>query len=274
MQQILKYKWLIAAISSLALISCEKVVDLDLNTAESRIVIEGNITSEPGPYSVSLTTSGDYYTSEGINPISGASIIIKDELGQSDTLIEMEAGKYLTSLMTGESNMTYTIVVNYNDITYSGAETLPEKVFIDSLSYELMENIGPGSGHEEKTSYTIFCSFLDPITTENYYRFIVLVNGKPVGGFRNYYYLASDQLFNGQLVEYPIRGIEANMGDIVNISLETIGYNTYEYFRTLNDALSSGGMGSTPYNPVTNLNNDALGYFGAYTIDMKSVVLN
>lgn len=274
MQNIYKYKWLLAVISSLALISCEKVIDLDLNTAEPRMVIEGNITSEPGPYLVSLTTSGDYYTAEGINAISGANITITDDLGNSDALIEMEAGKYFTSNMTSESNRTYTIVVNYNDISYSGSETLPEKVLIKSLSYEEMEGIGPGSGNGEEPRYTIFCSFLDPVETENYYRFDVLVNGIPVGGERSYYYLISDQLFNGQLVEYPIRGVEANPGDIVIINLQTIGYNTYEYFRTLNDALSTGGMGSTPYNPVTNLSNNALGYFGAYTNDTKSVILN
>jgi len=274
MQKIYKYKWLLAVISSLALISCEKVIDLDLNTAEPRIVIEGNITSAPGPYLVSLTTSGDYYTADGINPISGASITITDEFGHSDTLFELEAGKYLTSTMTSESNRTYTIVVNYNDVEYSGAETLPEKVLINSLAYEEMEGIGPGSGNGEEAYYTIFCSFLDPVETDNYYRFDVLVNGIQIGGKRSYYYLTSDQLFNGQSVEYPIRGVEAKPGDIVNVSLQTIGYNTYEYFRTLNDALSSAGMGSTPYNPVTNLNNNALGYFGAYTNDTKSVILN
>ncbi len=276
MRKIYKYKWLLAVISSLALISCEKVIDLDLNTAEPRIVIEGNITSEPAPYIVTLSTSGDYYTAEGIVPISGASITITDELNHTDTLYEYRDGIYLTNNITSEANRTYTLVVNYNNKEYSGSETLPHKVYIDSLSYEKMEFGGPGGGGEgeEKSYYIIYCSFLDPIETIDYYRFDVLVNGLPSGGFRSYYYLASDQLFNGQILEYPIRWVEALPGDTINISLQTIGFNTYEYFRTLNDALSSGGMGSTPYNPVTNLSNNALGYFGAYAADSKTIVLD
>lgn len=62
-------------------------------------------------------------------------------------------------------------------------------------------------------------------------------------------------------------------GDTISIELNSIGFNTFEYFRTLNDALNSGGMGSTPYNPITNLNNDALGYFGTYTSDTEQFIV-
>ncbi|MBC8319801.1 MAG: DUF4249 domain-containing protein [Bacteroidetes bacterium] len=273
MQKILKYSWLFIFIS-FTLVSCEKVIDLDLNTAEPRLVIEGNITSNPGPYLVSLSTSGDYYTTHGINPVSGANIIISNELGHADTLFEFKPGIYHTSTLTGETNRTYTIVVDYNGKEYSGSETLPHKVYIDSLSYEKMEFTGPGGGGgEDKPRYSIYCTFLDPIETVDYYRFDILVNGIPMGGFRSYYYLASDQLFNGHIVQYPIRWVESQPGDTVTISLHTIGFNTWEYFRTLNDALSGGGMGSTPYNPITNLSNNALGYFGAYAIDSKNLVV-
>jgi hypothetical protein len=275
MQKSNKYIFLLAVISSSILMSCEKVIDLDLNSAEPRIVIEGNITSEPSPSLVLLSSSGDYYTAQGIEPISGADITITDELGHSDTLIEYEAGIYYTSTIIGEANRTYTMVVNHNGNEYSGTETLPEKVLIDSLSYEKMEFGGPGggSGDEEKEYYIIYCSFSDPIETIDYYRFEILINGLPAEGYRSYYYLASDQLFNGQILQYPIRWVEAQPGDTVNISLQTIGFNTYEYFRTLNDALSGGGMGSTPYNPISNLSNNALGYFGAYTADNRNIIL-
>jgi len=276
MQKSIIHILVLAVISSFILMSCEKVIDLDLKSAEPRIVIEGNITSEPPPYLVLLSTSGDYYTAQGIEPVSGADITITDELGHSDTLFEVEAGIYLTTTMTGETNRTYTLAVNYNDKEYLGKETLPEKVLIDSLSYEKMEFGGPGGGPEDEENeyYIIYCSFLDPAETIDYYRFDILVNGLPSGGYRSYYYLASDQLFNGQLLDYPIRWIEAKPGDTINISLQTIGFNTYEYFRTLNDALSSGGMGSTPYNPISNLSNNALGYFGAYNSDSRRIIID
>jgi len=256
------------------LASCEKVVHLDLNSAETRIVIEGNITPNPGPYEVVIRTSGDYYTAEGIMPITGAKVIVSDDLGNSDTLSEESEGVYFTNTIVGESYRTYSLEVKYKDISYSGTELLPAKVFIDSLSYEEMPvGAGPPPEDEDKKMYIVFCNFLDPVETEDYYRFKIKINNESVESRGSSYILANDQLFNGQYVKYTIWGVEASPQDTVSIILETIGFNTFEYFRTLNDALSSGGMGSTPYNPISNLTNDALGYFGAYTSDKQSIIL-
>ena len=271
MKKIHNHIWIIAIIISALFMSCEKVIDLDLNSAEPRIVIEGNITSDPGPYQVSITTSGDYYTAEGIMPVSGAEVIVVDNLNHADTLSEVSDGKYLTKNLIGESDRTYSIKVVYKDKEYTGSDYLPTKVYIDSLSFEKMEFGGPGSGNKEKPRFTIYCYFTDPIETIDYYRFNVSVNDSTISGRMNYYSLSSDQLINGKYVKYALWGVEAMTGDTISVRLDCIGFNTYEYFRTLNDALSSGGMGSTPYNPISNLSNKALGYFGAYTADLKRI---
>jgi len=39
---------------------CQKVINVDLNVAAPKIVIEGLITDRRGPYSVSITKSGRY----------------------------------------------------------------------------------------------------------------------------------------------------------------------------------------------------------------------
>lgn len=266
------YIWILV-ISSFTLISCEKVIDLDLNSSEPRIVIEGNITSDPGPYEVSVTTSGDYYTAEGIQPISGATIILNDDFGNYDTLTEEVNGKYLTNNLIGESDRNYSIKVIYNNIEYTGSDYLPNKVVIDSLNYEIMEN-GHGSPNEnEIPRWIVYCYFTDPAETADYYRLNIKVNGLTVSGAFNYYSLGIDQLVNGQPVKYSLWRVEAMPGDTISINLNSIGFNTYEYFRTLNDAISSGGMDGTPYNPLSNLSNDALGYFGAYTNDTKSFIV-
>lgn len=265
--------WIIAIVISFSMVSCEKVVHLDLNTAEAKIVIEGNISSDPGPYMVTITTSGDYYTAEGIMPITGAAVVISDDIGNVDTLTENTEGVYLTNEIEGESNRTYSINVSYNGEKYSGTEYLPHKICIDSLNYELLDDNQSPPSEEEKLLYTVYCYFTDPLETEDYYRFKIRVNGLIFGGNFNYYYLSSDLLFNGQHTTYGLWGIEALPGDTISIELNSIGFNTFEYFRTLNDALNSGGMGSTPYNPITNLNNDALGYFGTYTSDTEQFIV-
>jgi hypothetical protein len=260
-------------IVSFLLVSCEKVIHLDLNSAETRIVIEGNITPDAGPYEVVITTSGDYYTAEGIMPISGAQVIISDDIGNFDTLSEKLEGIYLTNNLLGESDRTYSLDIAYKGNSYSGSEYLPVKVTIDSLSYE--ENgVRPPPEEPENKIYNINCNFTDPEESEDYYRFTILINGEESESRRGgNYNVTSDQLFNGNPFQYTIWYVEAAPQDTITIVMDAIGFNTYEYFRTLNDALSSGGMGGTPYNPITNLSNDALGYFGAYTRDRKSIIL-
>ncbi len=259
---------------SFILVSCEKVIHLDLNSAETRVVIEGNITPGAGPYEVVIRTSGDYYTAEGIMPISGAQVIISDDFGTFDTLEEKLEGVYLTSKIVGESDRTYSLNVVYEDNSYSGSELLPIKVTIDSLGYdEIPKNAGPPPEEPENKVYNIYCYFHDPVETENYYRFTVLINGEEEENRRGNYNVTNDQLFNGQHIKYALWYVEAAPQDTITIVMDNIGFNTYEYFRTLNDALSSGGMGGTPYNPITNLNNDALGYFGAYARDNSNIVL-
>ncbi len=260
-------------ISSL-LASCEKVIDLDLNSAETRIVIEGNITPEVGPYEVIITTSGDYYTAAGIMPISGAQVILSDDIGNSDTLSETSDGIYLTDNMVGISEHTYSLEVVYEGNNYSGSEYLPSKVAIDSLSYEeIPKNAGPPPEESENKIYNIYCNFNDPPDNDDYYRFIILINGEESESRGGNYNITDDQLFDGQHVKYAIWYVEAAPQDTITIIMDAIGFNTYEYYRTLNDALSSGGMGGTPFNPISNLSNDALGYFGAYSRDKSSIIL-
>ena len=253
--------------------SCQKVVVLDLNTADPMIVIEGNITANQGPKTVYVTTSGSFYTAEGIGPIDDATVIFSDSEGNVDTLAMYAPGIYYTYEMDGVENVEYTIEVLHDGIVYTGSEVFPEKKLIDSLSFVVNEGLfGDGLNEDGDTTYNILCRFQDPEDTFDYYRFVVSLNDSLVQTGFGTYSVTDDELFNGQLFDYEITGTGAIKGDTVEIELQSTGYNTYKYYSTLNDALS-GGLGSTPYNPISNLNNDALGYFGAYTSDSQTIII-
>jgi hypothetical protein len=57
--------------------------------------------------------------------------------------------------------------------------------------------------------------------------------------------------------------------------IKTIDKATYDYFYTLRDVLSSDQAATSlaPANPNTNLTNGSLGYFSAYTVDTKTIIL-
>lgn len=84
-------------ILAITLISCIEEFDLELDHEEPKLVVEGLISTKPGPYLVRLTESRagalskprndefDYHDNE--IPVLGAIIIMSDNFGQVDTLI-------------------------------------------------------------------------------------------------------------------------------------------------------------------------------------------
>lgn len=249
--------------------SCEEVIDIDLKEAEPRLVVEGNITSSLGPYDVLLTTSGGYFDTEAVQPVSGASVFIEDEEGYREELFEKSPGIYRTDWMMGREGLNYTLDVEVEGTNYTATENLPHRVEIQELSIE--ESIFADFVESTEGVYDVHAVFEDPEDEQNYYRFFVYINGELPEDFRGYD-VSDDELFNGLTYTYSFYVIEANPGDEIKIEMQSTGYNTYEYFRTLNDALS-GRPGATPYNPITNLNNDALGYFGAYAVSTETIIV-
>jgi len=263
---------LIAAILS----SCQKVVVLDLNTVEPMLVIEGNITTKDDlPQTVFISTSGSFYTGEGIEAVGDATVILKDEEGTSITLEMYTPGVYFTYDYNPKENVEYSIEVTRKSEVYTGSEIFPTRKVIDTLSYVINKGFfGDGGLNEDGDStYNIICTFQDPEETLDFYRFVVHLNDSLIQAGFNTYMVTDDELFNGQLFDLEIMGTGAIKGDTVTVDLQSTGFNTYRYYYGLNDALNSGGMGSTPYNPISNLSNDALGYFGAYTSDVQIIII-
>ena len=93
---------LAGACLALASISCQKVISIDLNNANPQVVAEAVVTDGPGPYTVSLSRSGDYFTpSLYFPPVTHAFVTLADNLGLTDTLKETSDGTYRTSVLRG-----------------------------------------------------------------------------------------------------------------------------------------------------------------------------
>lgn len=258
------------AILALFLSSCEKVIDVDLKEAAPRLVIEGNISSSSGPYSVVISTSGGYFDTEAVKPVSDAVVFIRDEDGSSEQMFEKAPGIYRTDYWYGREQKNYFLDVAVDGELYTAEEYLPERVEIQELTVEssIFQQYVP-----DEEIYDVFCTFEDPGQVLNYYRFYIYINGELRQTDFRPYDVSDDELFNGLTYTYTFRRIEATSSDEIKIELQSIGPNTYEYFRTLNDALSAG-IGSTPYNPIGNFTNGALGYFGSYTVSTETVVVD
>jgi hypothetical protein len=255
------------------LYGCQQVVSIDLNTANPRVVVEGNIKDQPGPYSVFLSMTGSYFdTTLATPPISHAQVVITDDFGNRDTLEEVISGAYQSSTLIGVPGRTYTLSVKADGKEYMATSSMPSKVSIDSL-YAL-----PRHGLDGESGYDIYVTFKDPPELGNYYRInarsSALIPADSIDGRR--YRLFTDKLTNGNEMTERIRtGRNVSVGDTITIELCSIDKASYDYFHTLRDILSSDRSPTSlsPANPNSNISGDALGYFAAYTIDSKQIVL-
>jgi hypothetical protein len=102
------------------LFSCETTYNPDnLDSSEKIPVIQGLITDQPGPYTVTLAWASAYNSSSTTTYIKGATVTITDDDGNTATLTEGSSGKYLTdsATFTGVPGKTYTLHVKLSDGT-------------------------------------------------------------------------------------------------------------------------------------------------------------
>ncbi|MES2397718.1 MAG: DUF4249 domain-containing protein [Bacteroidota bacterium] len=255
--------------------SCQKVIELDLNSTDPVIVIEANVSNLPGPYSVELHKTVNFSDANIFPPCTGAAVTINDNAGNSELLTETTPGTYTTASLQGIVGRIYTISVTADGKNYQGVSNLPAPVTIDTLIVSTSTGFGPGGGGMggNDSVKSISVHFTDPIGITNYYRLVEIVNGVRVNTFS----ITSDLYQDGFSMEETIRGgsdFELNTGDVVTIQLQSIDKNVYEYFRTFNETSGGGGFTSaSPANPTSNISNGALGYFNAYSVTSKTIVI-
>lgn len=260
---------------SLLLFSCQEVIDLNLETRSARLVIEGIVTDKDAPFEVKLSQSVNYDVSNNFPSISGAQVSITNEAGTVESLVEEEIGTYRTAgNYRGVPGATYFLKIVADGKEYTATASMPEKkVVIDSLSFVFEEE----SLFQDEGFY-VSCHFTDPAGTPNYYRIKVLVNGAPFvfdfDGTKvkdNNLRLTSDKFSDGNNREFDFDEITLVLGDVVFVELDNIDNITYDYYRSLQDAID--GEGVAPSNPVTNITGGAMGYFGAIAMDSQSITI-
>jgi hypothetical protein len=253
---------------------CEKVVNVDLNETESKVVIEGWIYTTPGPYKVQLTRTGSYFSSNPAPTISGALVIIRDNAGNVDTLSETEPGIYSTHTLQGVSDRTYSLQVTTNGNTYTATEFLPDVTTIDTLGAISGKDLPFG----DKDFYYVTFYAWEPQDKKNWYRFILskystiigqdsIVNNEPGD-----WIVTDDGFVKGDIAELPfITPFEFN--DSVTVIMQSLSQPAFDYLAAMQiQVTSDGGMFSPPpANPKSNISGGAIGYFGASDVATKSI---
>jgi hypothetical protein len=278
----------------LSTVSCEKNIDIELDPTEANMVVEATIENDQPPL-VLLTTSMDYFSKIDSSALQNAfvrkaTVLVSDGTKEvrlvEDSVISREGARiyfYTTSLQdkafVGKLNNSYTLSINSAGKTYSASTTIPSITRrIDSLWWEKL----PLS--KDTTAARVIIRATDKPGLGDYIRYFTKVNNGPfLPGFNSVF---DDNIIDGSTYTIPIdKGIDKNIpfvdslsffkkGDTVTIKLSNIDKTTYDFWRTYEFSLQSiGNPFSSPTRILSNLSNNALGYFGGYANQYRVIIL-
>lgn len=251
------------------MVSCEDIIDVDLNESEPRLVIEASINwvknTTGNEQSIKLSLSAPFFN-ENIPPANDAIITITDTNGNVFNFIEDDnTGIYLNTNFIPVIDETYSLNIDYNGNTYTAVETLKSVTPIDYIE---QNNYGGFTGEdiELKAYYT------DPSDEENYY-FFEFISDIPVIPTLEVY---NDEFTNGNQIFGFYTEEDLESGDIVIIRNYGISEQFYEYMFILLQQGSGNDGGPFETQPATvrgncinesNPDNFPFGYFRLSEVD-------
>jgi hypothetical protein len=272
MNYIIKYfkRFFCLAIFILTLISvsCEEVIDIELNSSKPSLVAEGLIEKDSLSW-IRLSYTTDYFNSEEPTMVADATVVLYDAIGNFELLSYSGDGLYKGSSLKGKPNRMYEMTFTIKGSVYRASSMLYSAPVFYGVKFEKSAFKQPG---EDNQLYTTELRFSDDMNTGNFYNIEFIVNGEHDS---DSYTLITDKYFaTGDIIVFSPRWKFFEKDDVVEVIINSIDEKEYEFLNQLND-LSDAGMGgsSTPYNPVSNFGASVLGYFRARSSVSKVAVV-
>ncbi len=280
----------------LLLTSCEKSVTFKLDQTAPGLVVDATIENGQPPL-VLLSNSLNYFSK--ISPeillssfVHGATITVSDGLKQQvlkeysyKTAAFIDVYYYTVDSsmqhnFLGEFNKTYSMQIKSGDKLYSSSTTIPALAKkIDSLWWI------KSPGNPDSSKVILMSRVTDPPGFGNYIRYYTkTANGAYLPGLNSVF---DDQIIDGTTYDIEVEhGVDRNTkidpeaysffnrGDTVTVKLCNIDKTTFDFWRTMEYSYSSiGNPFSTPTKVLGNIQGGALGYFGGYAVQYKSLII-
>jgi Domain of unknown function (DUF4249) len=278
--------------------SCEKDIDIELDDTSESLVVDGSIENGQPPL-LFLSKSLNYFSQ--INPdilansfVRNAEVYISDgtkrhRLKEDSIVSAQGATLYYYSndpttpatAIIGALNTSYTLEINAEGRQYTAKTTIPAiSRRIDSLWWEKVQSTEP----EDSNLVKMIIRATDQPGLGNYIRYFTKTNDEPFyPGFNSVF---DDQVIDGTTYTFPVdRGVDKNSdlsdddvffnrGDTVILKLCDIDRVTYDFWRTFEFSFQSvGNPFSSPVKVLGNISNGALGYFGGYAAQYRTLII-
>lgn len=282
--------------SLILLYGCEKKIDFKLDEQQAKLVVEATIENDQGPV-VTLTRSLGYFSS--ITPQILANSFVHDaSVYVSNGTITHKLKEYerplingfslyyyatdssnLSTAITGQTGHAYTLRIVSEGKEYNAATTIPQITRrIDSLWWK------PAPAASDPRKVVVMVKATDPPGYGDYIRYFTRINRQPLW-LPPVNSVFDDLFIDGTTYEVQIQpGIDRNVdsseknfffrGDTVNFKISNIDKTTYDFWRTWEYSYASvGNPFSTPVTVLGNISNNALGYFGGYASQYRTLII-
>jgi hypothetical protein len=292
---------LLASIFSLTamffLVGCEDAIDLETETGPTLLVVDGWITNQPGPQTISLTWSKAYFDNGPASPVFDAEVVVTDDEGNTYPFTFVRNKLYyqwtppVDTMRLGRVGHGYALRIRQGGEEYVATNQIKPVPAIDSLVYrEERFPIKPQKGPQE--GYLAEFYARDFPGVGDTYWIKPFKNGQPNGTDPSNISLAFDGAFSagspsdGLIFILPLRqSITVNglfkAGEKVGVELHSITPETYYFLIQVRQESANGGIFAVPpANIPTNIRNispngkKALGFFGASAVSKSETTID
>ena len=262
----------VAILTILTITSCEKVIDVDLETAPEKIVIDAAIQWKKGTtgneQKIKLTTTAPYFNTT-VPVFSGAIVTITNKTNNAIfTFTETpNTGNYVCNNFVPIIGNSYTLKVLANNQLYVATDRLLATPNITDVEQKTVSGFNANI-------IQIKYFYQDNGLENNYYLLTVKQNNLIVPEFG----VTDDKFFQGNQMFGFYTEENLKPTDILDLSVQAISEGYFNYMNKLISISNSGGNPfSTP--PATlkgNLKNETipknfpLGYFSLGEVDTKN----
>jgi hypothetical protein len=289
-------KWFLFPVIVILLVSCERTVDIKLNDVSPKLVVEATIENGQPPV-VALSKSQAYFSQIDLVALAnsfvhGAEVYVSNGTlthrlkeytipaggGFSFYYYSIDSANLVTAF-TGELNKQYSLRIVSEGKEYLATTFIPKITKqLDSLYWKQ----APANNPPEKVALMLKAT--DPPGFGDYVRYFTKQNSDP-------FYPGINSVFDDQVIDgttYTVqteRGVSRNTslpegytffnkGDTVTLKLCNIDKATFDFWRTMEFTYQSvGNPFSSPTKVLTNISNGALGYFGGYAAQYKTIII-
>lgn len=260
------FKPIIFILCSLILSACTKIIDIDLPTAEPRLVVEGNLDFNPSNtidtvyVKLSLTTN---YFNPDIPKVSNAVVWVEDFQNNRYPFQEFsDTGIYFsTEIQKPQEGDSFKLHIEYGNDIYEATET-----YINSPKIE--EVVQTREKFFDESRYVLRVYYQDELQNKQKYNYYYLMFQKDSHSPQPR--VVSNEFSAGNRMEtLYIANENTQPGDLIHIQLGQISRNYYDFIYAFFDAINNGGGPfQTPAGQIvgnvknmTSPEKEALGYF-------------